>query len=569
MDADTGAFYFIEVNPRIQVEHTVTELVTGIDIVKAQIRIAEGAPPRHAARAACRRRTRSASAAHALQCRITTEDPENNFIPDYGRITAYRSPAGFGIRLDGGTAYSGAVITRSYDSLLVKVTAWAPSAEETIARMDRALCGVPHPRRRDQPRASSSSSSRIRASRAATTRRASSTRRRSCSPPETRDRATKLLTYIGDVIVNGHPEAAGPARGRRSALPAKPPPRVDAATAAPGTRQRLDELGPQAFAAWMRERAARARSPTRRCATRTSRCSRRACARSTCCAIAPPIRRRSAAAVLAGMLGRGDLRRRDALPARGPVGAAGAAARAGAEHPAPDAAARRQRGRLHQLSRQRRALFRRSAPPAPASTCSASSTASTGSRTCASRSTRCCEAGKLVRGGDLLHRRHPATRARRKYSLDYYVRARQASWSAPARTSSASRTWRACCRPRAAYALVKALQEEVGLPIHFHTHDTSGHRAPPACWRRSRPASTRSTRAIDAMSGLTSQPCLGSLVEALRHGAARHRPRSGAAAAHLRYWEEVRRQYAAFESDLRAGASEVYCTRCPAGSSPT
>ena len=118
-DADTGQFYFIEVNPRIQVEHTVTECATGIDLVKAQIRIAAGArigtpesgvPAQEAIRVQ----------AHALQCRVTTEDPGNNFIPDYGRITAYRSPAGFGIRLDAGTAYTGAIITRSYDSLLVR-----------------------------------------------------------------------------------------------------------------------------------------------------------------------------------------------------------------------------------------------------------------------------------------------------------------------------------------------------------------------------------------------------------------------------------------------------------------
>src|SRR5579871_1726862 len=137
-DADTGRFYFIEVNPRIQVEHTVTECATGIDLVKAQIRIAAGArigeadsgvPPQAQIRLQ----------AHALQCRITTEDPNNNFIPDYGRLTAYRSPAGFGVRLDAGTAYSGAVITRSYDSLLVKVTTWAGSPEEAIARMHRAL----------------------------------------------------------------------------------------------------------------------------------------------------------------------------------------------------------------------------------------------------------------------------------------------------------------------------------------------------------------------------------------------------------------------------------------------
>ncbi|HEY3731335.1 MAG TPA: biotin carboxylase N-terminal domain-containing protein, partial [Steroidobacteraceae bacterium] len=137
-DADSGQFYFIEVNPRIQVEHTVTECATGIDLVKAQIRIADGerigdaasgVPPQDQIRIV----------SHALQCRVTTEDPENNFTPDYGRITAYRTPAGFGVRLDAGTAYTGAIITRWYDSLLVKATTWAPTPEEAIARMHRSL----------------------------------------------------------------------------------------------------------------------------------------------------------------------------------------------------------------------------------------------------------------------------------------------------------------------------------------------------------------------------------------------------------------------------------------------
>ena len=138
MDADTGAFHFIEVNPRIQVEHTVTEQVTGIDIVKAQIHIAEGEAIGEAASGVPRQGDIRLNG-HALQCRITTEDPEHNFIPDYGRITAYRGATGFGIRLDGGTAYSGAVITRFYDPLLEKVTAWASSPAETITRMERAL----------------------------------------------------------------------------------------------------------------------------------------------------------------------------------------------------------------------------------------------------------------------------------------------------------------------------------------------------------------------------------------------------------------------------------------------
>src|SRR5262245_55717666 len=137
-DADTGRFYFIEVNPRVQVEHTVTEVVTGIDIVKAQIRIAEGAAIGTPA-SGVPAQADIHMTGHAVQCRVTSEDPENNFSPDYGRVTAYRSPAGFGVRLDAGTAYTGAFITRSYDSLLVKVTSWAPSSEEAAARMLRAL----------------------------------------------------------------------------------------------------------------------------------------------------------------------------------------------------------------------------------------------------------------------------------------------------------------------------------------------------------------------------------------------------------------------------------------------
>ena len=137
MDMDSEKFYFIEVNPRVQVEHTVTEEVTGIDIVQAQILISEGYGLAEATGKTSQNDIKLNG--HALQTRITTEDPQNNFIPDYGRITAFRSATGMGIRLDGGTAYAGGVITRYYDSLLVKVTAWAPTPSKAIARMDRAL----------------------------------------------------------------------------------------------------------------------------------------------------------------------------------------------------------------------------------------------------------------------------------------------------------------------------------------------------------------------------------------------------------------------------------------------
>src|SRR5580698_1676159 len=210
-DADTGKFYFIEVNPRIQVEHTITECVTGVDLVKAQIRIAAGAVI-GTPQSGVPRQEDIHVTGHALQCRVTTEDPENHFVPDYGTMTAYRSPAGYGIRLDAGTAYAGAIITRFYDSLLVKVTAWSPTPEETVARMHRALWEfrirgvVTNLRFLDQlithPRFASADY---------TTKFIDQTPELFSSPRK-RDRATRLLSFIGDVIVNGNSEVKGRAR---------------------------------------------------------------------------------------------------------------------------------------------------------------------------------------------------------------------------------------------------------------------------------------------------------------------------------------------------------------------
>ena len=251
MDVDTGAFYFIEVNPRVQVEHTVTEEVTGIDIIKAQIHLVDGYKIGTKASGVPKQEDIKLNG-HALQCRITTEDPEQNFIPDYGRITAYRGATGFGIRLDGGTAYSGAVITRFYDPLLEKVTAWAPSPDETINRMHRALREF-----------------RIRGVATNLTfleniitnkkfRNNTYTTKFIDTTPELfdkvkrRDRATRLLNYIADVSVNGHPEA----RDRVKPKPGAPVPHApwfDQPTI-DGARQRLERDGPEAFARWMRNK---------------------------------------------------------------------------------------------------------------------------------------------------------------------------------------------------------------------------------------------------------------------------------------------------------------------------
>ena len=251
MDADSGEFYFIEVNPRIQVEHTVTEEITGIDLIKAQIKIAQGGIIGDES-SGVPQQDQIHMNGHALQCRVTTEDPENNFIPDYGRIRVYRGATGFGIRLDGGTAYSGALITPFYDSLLEKVTAWAPSTDEVIARMHRALREfrirgvstnllfleklIGHPKFKACDY---------------TTRFIDETAELFDFPPR-KDRATRLLSFIGDVIVNQNPEVVG--RIKPSHPLVEPPlPKLSVNQPDSGTRNRLLRLGPEGFAQWMLE----------------------------------------------------------------------------------------------------------------------------------------------------------------------------------------------------------------------------------------------------------------------------------------------------------------------------
>ncbi len=143
LDTERGDFFFIEVNPRIQVEHTVTEVVTGIDLVRSQILVADG-HSLHEEPLAIPPQDKIECRGVAMQCRITTEDPDRHFIPDYGRITTYRSAGGFAVRLDGGNGFGGSVITPFFDSLLVKVTTWGGTLVEAASRGDRAPVSYTH-----------------------------------------------------------------------------------------------------------------------------------------------------------------------------------------------------------------------------------------------------------------------------------------------------------------------------------------------------------------------------------------------------------------------------------------
>ncbi|HET7757596.1 MAG TPA: pyruvate carboxylase, partial [Steroidobacteraceae bacterium] len=466
-DVDSGRCYFIEVNPRIQVEHTVTEEVTGIDLVKAQIRIAAGArigtaesgvPPQEEIR----------TSGHALQCRITSEDPENDFVPDYGRITAYRSPAGFGIRLDAGTAYSGAIITRSYDSLLVKVTAWSPTPEETIARMHRALAEfrirgvVTNLRFLDQL------ITHPRFARAEYTTRFIEETPELLHSPRRRDRATRILTGIAATIVNGSDTTRGRPRPEQLAAPRLPPGPLP--PPAPGTRQRLAELGPERFARWMlAEERVLITDTTMRDAHQSLLATRLRTIDMT--AVAPyyaswlpelfSVECWGGATfdVALRFLGEDPWERLSALRERLPnlllqmlLRSANAVGYANY----PDnvvrffiarAAARgidvfRIFDCLNWVENMRVAID------------------------------AVCEAGKLCEAA-ICYTGNLSDPHERKYTLDYYLRLGRELKSAGTHVLGI-KDMAGLCRPRAAWTLVKALKEEVGLPLHFHTHDTSG-----------------------------------------------------------------------------------------------
>ena len=558
MDADTDKFYFIEVNPRIQVEHTVTEAVTGIDIVKAQIRLLEGAVIGTPESGVPRQEDIRLNG-NAIQCRITTEDPEENFIPDYGRITAYREATGFGVRLDGGTAYAGAIITRFYDPLLEKVTCWAPSPEEAIARMHRAL-------REFRIRGVSTNLAFLEniiihpdfVNNRYTTRFIDTT-------PELfdiakrKDRATKLLTYIADVTVNGHPEVRDRPRPPSDAA-APVVPEYEAPSLLSGSRQVLDRDGPEGLARWMK-------AQDRVLFTDTTM-------------------RDAHQSLLATRMRSYDITRIAEAYSRGLPNLFSLECWGGATF---DVAMRF----LNEDPWERLAAVRAGAPNIltqmllrgsngvgytnyPDNVVKFFVRQAAAGGVDVFRIFDCLnwvenmrvsidavrEAGKVAEGaicytGDVLDP------SRAKYDLKYYVSLAKELEAAGAHVLGL-KDMAGLLKPRAARVLIETLRSEISLPIHLHTHDTSGAAA--ATILAAVEAGVDAVdAAMDALSGTTSQPTLGSIVAALKDG-----PRDPALDGNVIreisfYWEAVRTQYRAFESDLRSGASEVYLHEMPGG----
>jgi len=557
MDMDSQEFFFIEVNPRIQVEHTVTEEVTGIDIVRAQIMIAEGATLSDATGAASQGDI--ALRGHALQCRVTTEDPQNSFIPDYGRITAYRSATGAGIRLDGGTAYAGGVITRYYDSLLVKVTARAPTPEMAIARMDRAL-------REFRIRGVATNIDFvINLLKHPTFLSLHYTTRFIDTTPELfafrrrRDRATKILTYLADITVNGHPETAGRPRPPAGAKPPRPP-RVAEGAVPKGTRDLLVEKGPQGVADWLAARKSVLLTDT------TMRDGHQSL-------LATRMRSFDMIAVAPAYAER--------LPGLFSVECWGGATFDVAYRFLQECPWQRLRDLRAAMPNILTQMLLRGANgvgytnyPDNVVRFFVQRAAETGvdvfrvfdslnwvenmrlAMDAVLETGRICE-GAICYTGDVLDP------DRAKYDLKYYVGMGQALRDAGAHILGL-KDMAGLLKPAAARVLIKALKEEVGLPVHFHTHDTSGISGGTVLAAVEAGADAVDA-AMDAFSGGTSQPCLGSIVAALENT----ERATGLDLAAIReisdYWQGVRAQYAAFESGLPAPASEVYLHEMPGG----
>lgn len=558
MDADTGRFYFIEVNPRIQVEHTVTEEVTGLDIVKAQIRVTEGARIGENDYLPVQQNIKLLG--HALQCRITTENPDKNFAPDYGRLTAYRSASGAGIRLDAGTAYTGAAISPHYDSLLVKVTARGHDAEEAGQRMDRAL-------REFRIRGVATNLSFLEnvighplfKSGECTTRFLDSSPELFNITPR-QDRASRLLNFIGEVVVNGHPEMKGrsmPALPLTS--PVVPPCDVDAPPPR-SARNEFLEGGASRFIQWIRAQSRTLLTDTTMRDAHQSLLATRMRTHDML-AIAPQYARLlpelfslecwggATFDVAMRFLKEDPWDRLRKLRAAMPNTLLQMLLRGSNAVGYKNYADNVVRHFIRQATTEGVDLFRvfDSLNWVDNMRVAMDAVIENGSL---------CE-GTICYTGDIFDAARP------KYALRYYVDMAKQLEKAGAHIIGI-KDMAGVCRPPAARALVRALREETSLPIHFHTHDTSGGTVA-SVLAAAEAGADIVDGAMDAMSGLTSQPSLGAIIAGLANTANDTGISYDRIAPFSRYWEAVRRYYAPFEADMRSGTSDVYRHEMPGG----
>ncbi len=552
--------YFIEVNPRIQVEHTITEEITGVDIVRTQLLIAMGYALSHST-IMLAEQDKIKTNGFAIQCRLTTEDPANNFKPDYGKLIAYRSAGGFGIRLDAGSAYAGSVISPFFDSMLVKVTASGRTLKGAAQRLQRAL-----------------SEFRIRGvktnigflqnllqdetfQQGAATVKFIDNNPDLLISPRYQDRGTKMLRYLANVIVNGNSDVKLVDPSKKFNLPVVP--NFDLALPYPkGTKDLLQEIGRDNFVQWLREEKSIQYTDT------TFRDAHQSL-------LATRVRSKDMLRV-AESFAKNHAKDIFSMEVWG-----------GATF---DVALRF----LKECPWKRLELLRKSIPNILLQMLLRGSNAvgytaypdnliekfieqaaekgidifrifdslnwiegmKTSIRTVRERTNALAEAC-LCYTGDI------TDPSRSKFDLKYYVELAKQLEGEGAHIICI-KDMAGLLKPYAAELLVGSLKNAVKVPIHLHTHDTSSIQS--ASYLKAIEAGVDVVDvALSSMSGLTSQPNFNSIVAMMEGHERQNKVNLPSLNQYSNYWETVRTYYYPFETELKAGTAEVYAHEIPGG----
>ena len=550
-------FYFIEVNPRIQVEHTITEMITGIDIVHAQIKIAEGRDL-HSEDIGIPAQGEIPLFGFAIQSRVTTEDPANDFMPDTGKLMVYRSSGGFGVRLDAGNGFQGAVVTPYYDSLLVKISTWGMTFKEASAKMHRNLrefrirgvkTNIPFLENvvlHDKFITGTFDTSFI------------DTTPELFNFPERKDRGTKILNYIGNVTLNGFP---GVEKRSKPIFVQPNKPKIDLKTEIQsGTKQILDERGADGLVSWIKEQQDVLLTDT------TFRDAHQSL-------LATRVRSQD-------MFQIADYNARMLNDFFSFELWGGATFDVAYRFLKEDPWARLEKLReqmpnvlFQMLLRGANAVGYKNYPDNLIREFIQES-ASSGidvfrifdslnwikGMEVAIDEVR--QTGKIAEAaicytGDILDD------SRAKYSVQYYK-----DMAKELETSGAHilaiKDMAGLLKPEAAYRLISELKESTELPIHLHTHDTSGNGI--YTYARAIEAGVDIIdTALGSMSGLTSQPSANSLYYAVSGGQREVRADIDALEQLSSYWQDVRTFYSDFESGMNSPHSEIYVHEMPGG----
>ncbi|MDP5106945.1 MAG: pyruvate carboxylase [Polaribacter sp.] len=556
---DDGSIYFIEVNPRIQVEHTVTEVITGIDLVKTQLFIAGGYKLADEQIKIANQNSIQITG-YALQCRITTEDPQNDFKPDFGTITTYRSASGFGIRLDAGSVYQGVKISPFFDSMLVKVTANSRTLDGASRKIRRAL-----------------SEFRIRGVKTNmpfldnilkhdTFKKGAITVNFIKSNPDLfifkapRNRANKVITYLADITVNGNPDVKKIDRTKTFIKPRIPKFDVDARYPK-GTKDLLTELGPDKFSQWLKnEKKIHYTDTTMRDAHQSLLATRmrtfdmlkvaEGYAKNNPDIFSMEVWGGATFDVCLRYLQENPWERLQLLRAKMPNVLLQMLIR-GSNGVGYTAYSDNLIGKFVEQSWENGVdLFRvfdslnwmKSIAPCIEHV-----------RT----KTQGLAEGSICYTGDILDVKNT------KYNLKYYVDLAKEIENSGAHILGI-KDMAGLLKPYAASELVGALKAELNIPIHLHTHDTSSIQS--ATYLKAIEAGVDVVDvALGGLSGLTSQPNFNSIVEMMKFHERENPLNINSLNEYSNYWETVRELYYPFESGLKSGSGEVFQHEIPGG----